>query len=156
MVGIRILDIGKPKLLGIVVLFLLVVLIAFAAIPQRNVIISPQEHKVTIGKNVYNITLGKNISQGNVTKYIFELTRKADGTGKNFLILPKNTKIKTASELLNAIPNSNVVSFWNSTSQKWIGWISLRGGRGKNFEIKPNTVYEVSITKNVNWTLIVN
>ncbi|MBN4049147.1 LamG domain-containing protein [archaeon AH-315-M20] len=79
-------------------------------------------------------------------------------TGLNWIAMYGNTTLTNADKLMKNITNladssvSDAVSFWNSTSQRWYGWISLRGGRGRNFSIEPYRGYSVSVTESVNWT----
>lgn len=104
--------------------------------------------------NESEILFPKNITENNITKYFFELTVKPDGKGKNLIVFPVvPERIKTASQLLNLIPYCGAVSYFDENKKKSVGFIAAFGGIGKNFRIIPDTIYEISITRNVNWTL---
>jgi len=146
----------RHKALILAVLLLLVILITFAQAPESNISISDNSllitkkiFNITIGEKAYNLTNANNIE--NNTKYLFELKKEKGKTSKNFIILPNTTSIKTASQLLNEIPNCEGVSYWNTTLKRWVGWISLRGGRGTDFATSPNQIIEIAVTDNTNW-----
>ncbi len=70
----------------------------------------------------------------------------------NIITLPPGTQITTAEELLESIPDAVAVNWQDPETNKTYGWTNVRGGRGINFEIKPNTPYEVYLKDPVDWT----
>ncbi len=74
-------------------------------------------------------------------------------TGKNWISLPLDTDIETASQLMNAIGlNCNRVSRLNPYTQTIESWFS--NGTGSNFQIKPLIGYEAFVTANTTFTII--
>ncbi|MDD2778195.1 MAG: hypothetical protein PHI16_04840, partial [Methanocellales archaeon] len=84
-----------------------------------------------------------------------DLVKKPGSTGKNWIGLPYDTTLTTASTVMSSIgSNCDAVNRWNPVTQKPEGWISLMGGMGKNFNIVTGGGYEISITGNMAWTPI--
>ena len=91
-----------------------------------------------------------------VGKLDYKLNKKTDSTGKNWISIPFETDIKTASDLLDDIDktgpgNCTTVNRWNPKTQKSEGWTDI--GYGNNFEILPLMGYEVWIDENKDWTV---
>ncbi|MBN1156144.1 hypothetical protein JXA85_00875 [Candidatus Woesearchaeota archaeon] len=117
---------------------------------EGNVTVDGQ---VILGQNITIILDNETI---NVTVYLLEFTRKPDGYGKSQVSFPTKTKIKYAKDLIDLYPDIDSVSYYDESKETTIGFISAFGGIGKNFKIKKNQIYEVSVKNNVNLTLIVN
>ena len=107
----------------------------------------------------YEVLMENNIGSmeytytGNVLDpVVVTLVKNTTSYGKNWISVPANTTLTTASTLLNNISTANSVSKWDAATQKSQGWISLFGGLGTNFNIEPRAGYEVSVTSNFNWT----
>ncbi len=84
----------------------------------------------------------------------YDLVKKAGSTGKNWISIPLETDIHTASQLMAAIgSNCDAVNRWNPVTQRPEGWISLMGGMGTNFAIVPGEAYEVSVTANTTFSV---
>ncbi|MDD5447405.1 MAG: NosD domain-containing protein, partial [Methanocellales archaeon] len=84
----------------------------------------------------------------------YDLVKKPGSTGKNWISIPLETDITTASQLMAAIgSNCDAVNRWNPVTQKPEGWISLLGGMGTNFDIVPGEAYEISVTANTTFSL---
>ncbi|MDD2666211.1 MAG: fibronectin type III domain-containing protein [Methanocellales archaeon] len=82
-----------------------------------------------------------------------DLVKKPGSTGKNWIGLPYDTTLTSASTVMSSIgSNCDAVNRWNPVTQKPEGWISLMGGMGTNFAIVTGRGYEVSVTGNVTWT----
>jgi len=84
-------------------------------------------------------------------EFSYDLRQNFDGFSFNYLFLPPGTEIQTAPQLLNSIPSADAVTTLDEETGRLVNYISLRGGRGRNFTIKPLTVYEVSVTQNTSW-----
>ncbi|MDD2666213.1 MAG: hypothetical protein PHD13_03235 [Methanocellales archaeon] len=85
----------------------------------------------------------------------YNLVKKPGSTGKNWISIPLETNITTASQLMSAIgSNCDAVNRWNPVTQKSEGWISLFGGMGTNFAIVPGEGYEVSVTANTTFSVL--
>lgn len=85
-------------------------------------------------------------------EFSYDLKWNPDEFSFNYLFLPPGTEIQTAPQLLKAIPSADAVTTLSKETGRLVNYISLRGGRGTNFTIKPLTVYEVSVTQNTSWT----
>ena len=84
----------------------------------------------------------------------YNLIKKPDSTGKNWISIPIGTTITNASSLMAAIgPNCDAVNRWNAITQQPEGWISLGGGMGTNFNIVAGEGYEISVTANTTFNL---
>ncbi len=90
----------------------------------------------------------------NETTYFFELKKDPAGNGKNKVLFTEFLKVKTAKDLLLAIPAADAVSYYDEEQGKTIGYVSAFGGIGKNFEIIPGMVYEVSVKRDANWSVV--
>ena len=85
-------------------------------------------------------------------EYTFELIHNPNDFSPNFIFLPPRTGIETAPQLLAAFPSADGVSGFDRESGGTVGYLPIFGGIGTNFTIIPFTVYEVSVTKNEDWT----
>ncbi|MFC1786717.1 fibronectin type III domain-containing protein [Halobacteriota archaeon] len=82
-----------------------------------------------------------------------DLIKESGSTGKNWIGLPYDTTLTTASTVMDSIgSNSDAVNRWNPDTQSAEGWISLMGGMGTNFNIVTGEGYEISVTGNTTWT----
>ncbi len=132
--------------------FLLVLFLIFAVadLSKRRVEISKEARLAKIGAKQYNIVNAEKYAEDNQTRHLYQL-RRNENDGKNFIILPENTTIKNAKELLESIPECEAVNYWNG--EEWVAWLPVAGGIGTNFEVEPGVVYEVFVKKEVNWTI---
>ncbi|MFH1638482.1 MAG: hypothetical protein ABIB71_08705 [Candidatus Woesearchaeota archaeon] len=89
----------------------------------------------------------------NITHLVYPLTLKADGKGKNYIMLPERTSLKKASDVLRAIPHADAITYYNSSSKESIGYVNAFGGLGIDFEVRPGEIYEVSVIESTNFTL---
>ena len=90
-----------------------------------------------------------------VGKLDYLLYKKSDSTGKNWISIPFETDIGTASELMDSVGkapagNCTVVNRWNPITQESEGWLNI--SMGTDFDIIPGESYEVWVNKNTSWT----
>ena len=88
---------------------------------------------------------------GNV--YLLELKKDPLGKGKNKVIFPESVKVKTAKDLLLAIPAADAVSYFDNETNETVGYVSAFGGIGKNFAIVPGKEYEISVRRDARWSV---
>lgn len=89
----------------------------------------------------------------NETIYLFDFKKEFGGNGKNKVIFTEFVQVKTAKDLLLAIPAADAVSYYDEAEGKTIGYVSAFGGIGKNFDIVPGKVYEISVRQSTNWSV---
>ncbi len=95
------------------------------------------------------------LDHGNTVEYTFQLTKVPGQFSENYIFVPPRSDIRTASELLVSIPGADAVAAYDRRTGKEQGYINFRGGRGNNFQVKPFTVYWVSVTQDANWSVSV-
>ena len=84
--------------------------------------------------------------ENNSTFYIFTFIRS--NTGKNLLVIPFDPHMDAKTFLLT-MPEIDAIT---SLEDGW-GYIRAFGGIGNNFPIESNRSYEVSVNRQVNFTL---
>lgn len=138
----RLLSIVKKRkiLFGIVMLIFLVSLLFITAKPSN------------FDKNDAILRMPTMYLSQNQTTYLYEF--KKDVHGKNKVLFPENMKVKTARDVLLSIPSADAISYYDEAQKKTIGYVSAFGGIGKNFQIIPGRVYEISVQDNQNWTVV--
>ncbi|RMF55883.1 hypothetical protein D6745_00895 [Candidatus Woesearchaeota archaeon] len=82
-----------------------------------------------------------------------ELKRNLKGARYNTVYFPNNTQVKTVKQLAEANPKILVVNYYNPELKRHIGYINIHGGRGRNFVLKPDTEYMISVKNSTNITL---
>ena len=84
------------------------------------------------------------------------LVRNSTSFGLNWISIYYNTSLENASDLINSISFADVVTYWDPVDQDSKGYIpSPFPGIpyiGTNFNIEPETGYEVSITQDTTYT----
>mgnify|MGYP001615024492 CR=1 FL=1 len=108
-----------------------------------------------------------NLSRGNLApltintyndriEYTFELEHKENDFSLNYIFVTPGTSIHNAADLLASVPGADAVSAYDERTGGTQGYIAVRGGRGRNFPVRPFRVYEVSVMSDVNWTFILD
>ena len=127
-------------------------------ITDKDAVLAAVEFKPISRLNITREELANleiNVQSSNV-EYSFALVHNPDDFSLNYIFVPPGTSNHKASELLAAIPGADAVSAYDEKTGMSQGYIALRGGRGKNFPIKPFRVYEVSVTRGGNFTFTFN
>jgi len=72
--------------------------------------------------------------------------------GINGISLPfEGTGINTAEDLANSIPNCDMVYYWDTENQKFVG--HAKGSSENNFNVFPGYPYFARITEDTSWTV---
>ena len=94
-------------------------------------------------------------NQNKVGKFTYNLVRKFNDTGKNWISIQLNTSLKTAKDIFNSVGNNaSAISRINPATQTSQSFINVNGGIGVNFSIVQEEGYELHIAGNTIWTIV--
>jgi hypothetical protein len=109
----------------------------------------------TKGSSNTSVSIPLDVTNVTTATLDYNLIKRPDSTGRNWISIPIETEITNASSLMNAIgDNCTTVNRWNPDTQTSEGWLSLFGGIGDDFDVVPGEGYEVWVTANTTWTPI--